>query len=172
MRSGRRVLSVSEEATLGLGQALAGGLRPGVVLALHGDLGTGKTVLTRGLARGLGITEPVTSPTFSVVQEYLRADGTFFFHLDLYRIAGVAAALAFGIEEYLFAADGITVVEWPERIDALLAAAGGAGRALHLRLSHEADGRRRIDLPAELAAGVRELALRTPGLLVQEDVEA
>ncbi|MDD4098198.1 MAG: tRNA (adenosine(37)-N6)-threonylcarbamoyltransferase complex ATPase subunit type 1 TsaE, partial [Lentisphaeria bacterium] len=65
-----RIISDSEEATLRLGTALAAQLRPGAVVALHGDLGAGKTVLSRGVARGLGITEPVTSPTFTVVQEY------------------------------------------------------------------------------------------------------
>jgi tRNA threonylcarbamoyladenosine biosynthesis protein TsaE len=169
MRPGLRVLSRSEEATLRLGQALAGGLRPGVVLALHGDLGTGKTVLTRGLARGLGIVEPVTSPTFSVVQEYPRADGTFLFHLDLYRISGEAAALAFGIEEYLFALDGVTVVEWPERIAGLLGFPGGLRRTLRVYLSHEADGVRCIELPTDLAACARDLAGCTTGLALRED---
>ena len=168
MSPGLRLLSRSAEATLCLGQALAAGLTPGVVLALHGDLGTGKTVLSRGLARGLGISEPVTSPTFSVVQEYPRADGTFLFHLDLYRISGVAAALAFGIEEYLFALDGITVIEWPERIEGLLDLPGGLRRTLRIHLSHGADGGRRIDLPDDLAACVRGLAAATPGLLLQE----
>jgi tRNA threonylcarbamoyladenosine biosynthesis protein TsaE len=171
MSSGVRILSTSEEATLCLGQALASGLQPGVVLALHGDLGTGKTVLSRGLARGLGIVEPVTSPTFSVVQEYPRADGTYLFHLDLYRIGGERAALAFGIEEYLFAADGITVVEWPERIEGLLGPPGGPRRTLRIHLSHQAEGSRCIDVPEDLAVCVRDLARCTPGLALQELAE-
>jgi tRNA threonylcarbamoyladenosine biosynthesis protein TsaE len=142
-----------------------------VVLALHGDLGTGKTVLSRGLARGLGIVEPVTSPTFSVVQEYPRPDGTFLFHLDLYRISGEAAALAFGIEEYLFVADGITVVEWPERIGGLLGAPGGLRQTLRVHLVHEAADRRRIALPEALAGCVRDLARCTAGLTLLEDAE-
>lgn len=166
MRPGLRILSPSEEATLCLGEALAGALWPGVVLALHGDLGTGKTVLSRGLARGLGIFEPVTSPTFSVVQEYRRPDGTYLFHLDLYRISGEAAALAFGIEEYLFSPDAITVVEWPERIKGLLEAGTGPRRTLRFHLGHAAEGSRCIELPDELTACARASARSIPGLVL------
>lgn len=172
MSAALTLFSTSEEATMRLGAALARQLRPGMVVALYGDLGTGKTVLSRGIARGLGITEPVTSPTFTVVQEYPRPDGTYLFHLDLYRIDDDAAALAFGIEEYLFAPDGIAVVEWPERIRGLLVSPGGERRVLAVHLAHGRDGRRRLELPQELADGAREL-LRTaadPGL--RESAEA
>lgn len=165
------LVSTSEEATLGLGAAIAAQLRPGMVVALHGDLGTGKTVLSRGIARGLGITEPVTSPTFTVVQEYFRPDGTLFFHLDLYRIDDEAAALAFGIEEYLFAPDGVAVVEWPERIGGLLMSPGGARRVVSVHLAHRGDDSRRIRLPHEFAACVRALASAGPDLGLREITE-
>ncbi len=138
-----------EEATLALGRALAPGLRPGAVVALYGNLGAGKTVLCRGIARGLGIAEPVTSPTFTVVQEYRCPDGSYLFHLDLYRIGGAAEALAFGIEEYLFAPDGVSVVEWPERVEGLLVSPVSAERPVfRVRLEHAGPDRRRIELPS------------------------
>jgi hypothetical protein len=132
-------------------------------VALHGDLGAGKTVLTRGIARGLGITEPVTSPTFTIVQEYRRADGQWLYHLDMYRIRSEDDALAFGIEEFLFAPNAVTVVEWPERIAGLLEVpwrAGGAGQTgaagaaegallVPLWLEHVSDHERRVRLPPE-----------------------
>ena len=115
--------------TEALGRRLAGVLPPGAVLTLYGDLGAGKTVLARGIARGLGITEPVTSPTFTIVQEYRAPGGRWLYHLDLYRIRDDADALAFGVEEYLFNPAAITVVEWPERIPGLLADVGPDGRS-------------------------------------------
>ncbi|MBT4821584.1 MAG: tRNA (adenosine(37)-N6)-threonylcarbamoyltransferase complex ATPase subunit type 1 TsaE, partial [Lentisphaerae bacterium] len=87
----------SEDETQALGARIAAVLPLGRVVALHGDLGAGKTVLSRGLARGFGITEPVTSPTFTVVQEYERPGGSWLFHLDMYRIECDDDALAFGI---------------------------------------------------------------------------
>ena len=114
--------------TEALGCRLAGVLPPGAVLTLYGDLGAGKTVLARGIARGLGISEPVTSPTFTIVQEYRAPDDRWLYHLDLYRIRDDIDALAFGIEEYLFNPAAITVVEWPERIPGLLADVGPDGR--------------------------------------------
>ena len=118
----KTTISYSDAETERLGEQLAAHLAGGSTVALHGELGAGKTVLSRGIARGLGIHEPVTSPTFTIVQEYR---GTHFrlFHIDLYRIAVDAEALAFGIEEYLGVADAVTVVEWPDRIEPLLDAA-------------------------------------------------
>lgn len=156
------LLTASEPETEAVGRRLAAILTPGCVVALHGDLGAGKTVLTRGIARGLGITEPVTSPTFTIVQEYRRCDGTWLFHLDMYRIRHEDDALAFGIEEFLFAPDAVTVVEWPERIAGLLetprrmrtpavvpAESAATGPALvPLWLEHVSDHERRVRLPA------------------------
>ena len=156
------VTSRCETATERLGHALGRLLRPGMVVALEGDLGAGKTVLSRGVARGLGITEAVTSPTFTIVQEYARPAGGYLFHLDMYRISDDEAALAFGIEEYLFAPDGIALVEWPERIAGLLSMPVRRDAALlwRLRLEHAAQGSRRIHLPAPAEKKLR-IALGT-----------
>ena len=112
--------STKAEDTERFGTKLAEFLQPGMVLALYGDLGAGKTALARGVARGLGITEPVTSPTFTVVQEYRGRGAVWLYHLDMYRISNEEDAIAFGVDEYLFAPEGITLIEWPERIEDLL----------------------------------------------------
>lgn len=98
---------------------LAASLPFGSVLALYGNLGAGKTVFARGFARGLGITEPISSPTFTIVQEY-PVNGKYFFHLDLYRIDNSDAAYAFGIDEFLYDQNAMTLLEWPERIEDIL----------------------------------------------------
>jgi len=108
----------SAEETRKLASKIAAETPNGTVFALDGNLGAGKTVFASGFAAGLGITEPVSSPTFTIVQEYPYAKGMFF-HLDLYRIDNPDAALAFGIDEFLYASDAISLVEWPERIDGL-----------------------------------------------------
>ena len=108
----------SADETRELAAKIAAETPNGTVFALDGNLGAGKTVFASGFACGLGITEPVSSPTFTIVQEYPRAEGMFF-HLDLYRIDNPDAALAFGIDEFLYASDAISLVEWPERIDGL-----------------------------------------------------
>lgn len=151
MKRALELVTRSEAETTAVGRRLSGHLAPGAVLALYGDLGTGKTVLTKGIAAGLGVVDPVTSPTFTIVQEYALGHGHWLIHVDLYRITGVEAALDFGIEEYLFAPDTITVLEWPERIEPLLAvpdmtagqAQTAAARLWRIRLEHQdADGRR------------------------------
>ena len=108
----------SPEETEALAARIAGETALGTIILLRGNLGAGKTAFTRGFARGLGIQDPVSSPTFTIVQEYPFGKGIFF-HLDLYRIDSPDAALAFGIDEFLYAADGIALIEWPERIQGL-----------------------------------------------------
>ena len=110
--------TVSTDETRALAAEIAAATPVGSVLSLHGDLGAGKTVFASGFAKALGITEPVSSPTFTIVQEY-PFDKGMFFHLDLYRINNKDDAIAFGIDEFLYASDGITLVEWPERIHGL-----------------------------------------------------
>jgi tRNA threonylcarbamoyladenosine biosynthesis protein TsaE len=114
------LITHDETETEALGAALGRLLRPGDVLALVGDLGAGKTCLARGVARGLGIDEPVTSPTFILVAEYASAAGFPFYHADCYRLEqGAAEAQAIGLDELLLD-DGVAVVEWAERIEPLL----------------------------------------------------
>ena len=142
----------SEDETLAIGRRLGAALPPGTVLALHGDLGAGKTVLSRGIAQGLGIAEAVTSPTFTVVQEYPcgRSGCRFLYHLDMYRIDDEEAALAFGIDDFLYARDAIVLVEWPERIAGLLEGTGET-RFQHVRLDYGDDAEsRRITLSKTL----------------------
>jgi tRNA threonylcarbamoyladenosine biosynthesis protein TsaE len=102
-----------------LGVRLGRRLRRGDVVLLHGDLGAGKTTLAQGIARGLGVAGPVQSPTFTLVAEYdaRLADGTpaRLYHLDLYRLTDPEELDTFGYESYLAPADGVTLVEWPER---------------------------------------------------------
>lgn len=141
-----RLLSTHGDSTLALGKMLATILKPASVVALFGDLGAGKTVLSRGIARGLGIQEPVTSPTFTVVQEYRRPDGQWFYHLDMYRINDEQAALAFGIEEFLFVPTAITLVEWPERIARLLAPKA----TILITMTHAGENERLISLPDDM----------------------
>jgi len=116
-----RLYTHTEQQTEALGAALGRAMQPGDVIALNGDLGAGKTCLARGVARGLGIEEPVTSPTFILIAEYRTARGFPFYHADTYRLetAPAAAAQAIGLDE-LLAGDGVAVVEWAERIAPLL----------------------------------------------------
>jgi len=120
MITSQHVETRSFEETLDLGDRLGRELQRGAVVALFGELGAGKTALIKGIARGLGIRQEVTSPTFTIVHEY--GGGRLpLFHIDLYRLDSVAQALAVGIEDYLDG-DGVTTIEWPENIERLLPA--------------------------------------------------
>lgn len=110
-------LSHSEAETEALGQALAARLRPGSVVAYRGDLGAGKTAFTRGLARGLGCRGRVTSPTFTIVNEY--EGPTPLFHFDLYRLGDEEELYDIGWEDYL-ARRGVCAVEWSEAFSAAM----------------------------------------------------
>jgi tRNA threonylcarbamoyladenosine biosynthesis protein TsaE len=107
-------ISHSPAETESLGESFGRAAKRGLVIALSGELGAGKTQLVKGIARGLGITARVHSPTFTLVNEY--AGGRLrLFHLDLYRLESSAQILAAGLEEFL-QPDGVAVVEWAERI--------------------------------------------------------
>ena len=97
---------------------LAQQARPGMILALTGDLGAGKTALTKAIARGLGIRETVTSPTFTIVKEY-HSGRLPLYHFDVYRISDVSEMDELGYEEYFFG-DGICVIEWADLIEEIL----------------------------------------------------
>ena len=103
------------EQTEQLGKNLAGLLRPGDVIAYYGDLGAGKTALTRGIAAGLGIEEPVTSPTYTIVNEYLSGRMPLF-HFDMYRLSSSDELFDIGWEDYL-AHGGVCAVEWSENVE-------------------------------------------------------
>ena len=108
----------SVEAAQAFGENWAEGLVGGEIFALHGVLGAGKTQLAKGLARGLGFQGDVTSPTFTIVHEYIGGRLPIY-HIDLYRIKSEKEAIDIGLEEYL-PSDGVTIVEWPERIASIL----------------------------------------------------
>jgi tRNA threonylcarbamoyladenosine biosynthesis protein TsaE len=114
------ILSHSELATEALGRAIGQAAQPGDVVALVGDLGAGKTRLARGIAEGLGVDEPVTSPTFILVAEYRTARGFPLYHADCYRFEqATVEAMDIGLDE-LMSDGGVCVVEWADRIQALL----------------------------------------------------
>ena len=110
----------SPSETQHLGTRLARGLIPGDLVCLQGDLGSGKTCLTQGIARGLGVAGAVASPTFIIINEYrIPGEARRLRHIDLYRVESIAEARALGLEDYLHS-DGICVIEWAERVTELL----------------------------------------------------
>ena len=139
--------STGAEETRVIGERLGRLARPGDVILLQGDLGTGKTTLTQGIARGLGIAEYVQSPTFILVAEYdgRAADGSplRLYHLDLYRLEGETDLDSIGFGDYLEPADGISVIEWPERAGADLPES-----YLLVRIAHAGEDRRLIAIEA------------------------
>ncbi|WP_251317152.1 tRNA (adenosine(37)-N6)-threonylcarbamoyltransferase complex ATPase subunit type 1 TsaE [Flintibacter muris] len=113
-----RYVTNSEEETEALGVRLAKRLKSGAVVAFAGGLGAGKTAFTRGLARGLGVTDRVTSPTFTIVNEY-QGGRLPLFHFDMYRLSSSDELFDIGWEDYL-ARGGVCAVEWSENVsDAL-----------------------------------------------------
>ncbi len=110
--------SFSAEETAALGVRLGQEAQPGEVYTLIGDLGVGKTVLTQGIAQGLGITEPVCSPTFTIVQVYEEGRMPFY-HFDVYRIGDLEEMDEIGYEDFFYG-NGLTMIEWADRIRELL----------------------------------------------------
>lgn len=110
--------SNSEQETEALGSRLGERLKPGTVIAYTGDLGAGKTAFTRGLAKGLGISGQVTSPTFTIVNEY-EGGRLPLFHFDMYRLGSADELFDIGWEDYL-ARGGVCAVEWSENVDEAL----------------------------------------------------
>lgn len=116
-----KFITHSPEETEKIGEALAKSLQPGTVLAYRGDLGAGKTAFTRGLARGLGCKETVTSPTYTIVNEYLGGRLPLF-HFDMYRLASSDDLWDIGWEDYLDR-QGVCAVEWSENVPEAMAGA-------------------------------------------------
>lgn len=110
--------SFSADDTFALGRTIGEQARPGQLYTLIGDLGAGKTVFTQGVAAGLGITEPVSSPTFTIVQVY--EEGRLpFYHFDVYRIGDVEEMDEIGYEDYFYG-DGLCLVEWANLVEEIL----------------------------------------------------
>ncbi len=128
------------EATRSRARELARTLASPVVIALYGDLGAGKTLFTQALARALDITGPVTSPTFTLINEYDLPGGGKFFHVDVYRLHdAVPEAMALGLED-LFD-EGIVVIEWADRIRPLL-----PDERIDVYFEHAGEDRRQITI--------------------------
>ena len=111
-------ISNSPEETYALGKLLGGQSKPGQVYCLDGDLGVGKTSFTQGFAAGLGIDEPVNSPTFTIVQEY-HTGRMPFYHFDVYRIGCVEEMDEIGFDDYVYG-EGLTMIEWANLIEEIL----------------------------------------------------
>ena len=146
----RRFHLADAVATEKIGGALAGALTGGMVVALHGDLGAGKTTVVRGALRALGWTGPVKSPTYTLVEHY-PFSSLYFYHFDFYRFADPSEWETAGLADY-FRDDAVCLVEWPERVAGLLPPAdveialahptpGATGRGLALS-AHTANGER------------------------------
>jgi tRNA threonylcarbamoyladenosine biosynthesis protein TsaE len=131
--------TASPEETTALGRALAAAFGPGDVVALQGDLGTGKTHLVKGMAAAYGVPEEdVSSPTFTIVNEYNGRDFPIY-HFDAYRVRDAAEWYEMGYEDY-FTGAGLCLIEWPERMADLL-----PDGTVYLRLTHAGGDRRRIE---------------------------
>lgn len=118
MTEKKEMESFSEKDTFLIGKQFGTQAKAGDIYLLHGDLGVGKTVFTKGFAEGLGIEEPITSPTFTLIQEYMEGRLPFY-HFDVYRISDVEEMYDIGIDEYLFG-DGVCLIEWSSRIEEIL----------------------------------------------------
>ena len=131
----------SAEETFGLGERLGGVLRAGDVVALFGDLGAGKTTLTKGIARGLNLSADIHSPTFTLIHEHPGEIPLY--HVDLYRLSGENEVETLGIEEYL-CRDGVTVIEWADKMRSLLPA-----ERLDIELKMKGDTQRELRFETE-----------------------
>ena len=113
-----KIETFSAEETYALGKKLGSEAKPGDVLTLIGDLGVGKTVFTQGFADGLGITEPISSPTFTIVQVY--EEGRLpFYHFDVYRIGDVEEMEEIGYQDYFYG-EGLCMIEWAQLIEEII----------------------------------------------------
>ena len=110
--------SFSEEMTYDIGKELGEKSVNGEIICLEGDLGVGKTIFTKGFAKGLGIEENIDSPTFTIVQEYTEGRIPLY-HFDVYRIGDISEMDEIGYEDYFFG-DGVCLIEWASRIDELI----------------------------------------------------
>jgi tRNA threonylcarbamoyladenosine biosynthesis protein TsaE len=131
-------ISHSEAQTRRLGARLAAWLEPGDVLALMGDLGSGKTRWIQGVCLGLAVSDPVISPTFTLVNEYQGRLPVY--HVDLYRLADITEVATFGLEDYLYGS-GVSLIEWADRAKTLLPA-----EYLDVELYHLEETKRRVVL--------------------------
>ncbi len=121
MDKGICIVTENEQQTIAVGEKISGVLVKGDIVVLKGDLGAGKTHFVKGLAKGVGSEDLVTSPTFTLLNEYAGGRVTIY-HFDMYRLSGREEASELGFEEYFDkkTLDGVSVVEWPEQVDGLI----------------------------------------------------
>ena len=121
MDKGICIVTENEEQTIAVGEKIAGVLQKGDVLVLKGDLGAGKTHFVKGIAKGVGSGELVTSPTFTILNVY-EGGRVVINHFDMYRLSGKEEASELGFEEYFdrTTSNGVSVVEWPEQVEGLI----------------------------------------------------
>lgn len=113
------LITNSANDTIEFGKSVARAVEKGAVISLVGDLGAGKTTFTKGVARGLGIMDNVTSPTFTILNEYAGEEKRLY-HFDFYRIEDPDELVELGFEDYFPSADGLTIVEWVEKAPSVL----------------------------------------------------
>ncbi len=136
------IISGSAQKTLGIGKLISRKLKKGDIVCLFGDLGSGKTVLTKGICLGLGVNKyKVTSPTFVILRQYKGKLPIY--HFDLYRLSGPEDILDLGYEEYFFD-EGVSVIEWADKLGQLL-----PKEFLKIRLLATGENQRAIKLSAE-----------------------
>ena len=134
----RNIISASEAETLAIAFELGSKSTPGIIITLSGELGTGKTLMAKGIAKGLGIEDQITSPTFSLFEIY---EGRLpLYHFDLYRIEDTKELENLHFEEYWYGT-GVSVVEWPERAHGLI-----EGPVISIKLDRIDDETRRITI--------------------------
>lgn len=159
LRKGNRwILSSSPVQTFDLGMKIAGFLKGGDVVLLIGPMGSGKTVLASGLARGLGVEEDVHSPSFVIANTYTLSGGMYFHHIDLYRISGEEEIMTAGVMDYI-GDESISVVEWGEKLKEFLR------EYLMVELKVDKGSRRRIRILGNGKRG-KELARMIEGVKI------
>lgn len=130
----KKIYLKEENDTLELGKKIGNLLFDGALLCLNGDLGAGKTSITKGIALGIGISEDITSPTFTIVNEYSE-NNRLLYHFDVYRIGDSSEMYDIGFDEYM-ESDGIKIIEWSDIIDDIL-----PKERLNIRIRYEIQGR-------------------------------
>ncbi|MDP3993681.1 MAG: tRNA (adenosine(37)-N6)-threonylcarbamoyltransferase complex ATPase subunit type 1 TsaE [Candidatus Doudnabacteria bacterium] len=125
------VISRSEEETRRMGENVAKLLKGGEVIALSGNLGSGKTTFVKGLARGFGIRKAITSPTYILFRPYKLRRGRVFYHFDLYRLKSVRELSELGLHEILENGKNIVAIEWPQKAKKFLPKG-----TIHIRFTH------------------------------------
>ncbi len=117
-------ISSSNQETLDIGKQIASTLCGGDIVLMYGELGAGKTTLTKGIAKGFGLTEDITSPTFTLMNMYPIKNNVAgiqtLVHIDTYRLEDADELLSIGVEDYLGSPDTLTIIEWPEKIESLV----------------------------------------------------